>query len=1178
MLTTTPLSTPWQPAGPNQINTTLYGNVTGRITSIAIDPADSLGNAVYLGTTGGGVWKSSNATSANPSFAPLTDTLPVFSANSGTSVIPSLSIGAVSVQPGGTGVVLAGTGDSNDASDSFYGEGILRSADNGLTWTIAQRSNDGTAGRHLFLGEGIAGFAWSTLSPQLVVAAVSQAAEGTLVGASQLGASTRGLFYSTDAGMTWQMGTIADGTSVVQSPTTDFSNYEGNAVTAVVYNPIRQKFYAAVRFHGYYESADGRTWTRLATQPGAGLTLANCPTLAGAPGAQSCPLFRGALAVQPVTGDLFALTVDVNNLDQGLWQDACAFNGSTCLSNTVAWTHPLNAAPLESNGAIPQADYNLVLAAVPTTAAGVADTVLFAGTEEIFRCSLASGCNLRNTTNATTGCAAPAKVAPAQHAIAAGNGGLIFFGNDGGLWRSTDLVAQNGPACSADDATHFQNLNGGLGSLAEITSLATHPTEADTMLAGVGVLGSASTSSASSLSPWQQLGTGESGSVAIDQTDPRNRFLQSGSGVSIFHCSNGAACTAADFTGLPQIGASQTSEDISLVNAPFLLDPALNTNLITGTCRVWRGPAMGGSLWSTSSLLSAPLSGSSSDACTATDALIRSLVAGGPVAASSIPQNAGSTVLYAGMAGTFDGGGFAGGHFYATLNAQTNSGSSVWMDRTANTVSNDPLHANLFNPGGFDLSSIFVDPHDGSGNTVYVTVMGFGFPHLYRSTDAGATWLNLSGNLPNAPANAVVVDPNDASTVYVAMDTGVYVTTEVDICATANCWSVYGTGLPNAPVTQLNVQAAVSIPGGAQAGALRAGTYGRGIWQVPLVTAGALPAAVLQVRPDSLTFASQPVGTTSSAQTVTVSNAGSAPLNLLAIVITGDFTKAGTCTAQPILPPGASCTVEVFFTPTSTGTRTGTLTITSDAGTKTVALSGNAPGPTALILTPTTLAFSSTPIGTAAVPKNITVSNTGTANATLGTASITGDFVLSANTCGSTLPPQAGCTLSITFKPTASGARSGTLTLSSDSGIHTASLTGVGTSAATDILSPTALNFPNTVATTTSSAQTVTLTNNGDIALTLIATSITSGDFTVTSLRQLALRALQLFHADLLRTPVRRSADRPAYGHRCLRHADSHSCGNGRGPAGHLSPSALAQLRSHGRRQRQHTANRDTDK
>jgi hypothetical protein len=140
----TSLSTPWQPIGPNQVASIAYGDVTGRVTAIAIDPADATGNTVYLGTTGGGVWKSTNAAgpSASVTFAPLTDTLPVFSANAGTAAIPSLSIGAISVQ---SGVVLAGTGDPNDASDSFYGSGLLRSSDGGLTWTLIQNSQDGVA-------------------------------------------------------------------------------------------------------------------------------------------------------------------------------------------------------------------------------------------------------------------------------------------------------------------------------------------------------------------------------------------------------------------------------------------------------------------------------------------------------------------------------------------------------------------------------------------------------------------------------------------------------------------------------------------------------------------------------------------------------------------------------------------------------------------------------------------------------------------------------------------------------------------------------------------------------------------------------------------------------------------------------------------------------------------------
>src|SRR6185437_4282151 len=132
------------------------------ITSIAIDPADLAGNTVYLGTTGGGVWKSTNAAgpAASVSFAPLTDTLSAFSPNSSAAVVPSLSIGAISIgQYAGANVFLAGTGDPNDASDSYYGEGILRSIDGGTTWTLAQQSNDGTNGFHSFAGLGVAGFA-----------------------------------------------------------------------------------------------------------------------------------------------------------------------------------------------------------------------------------------------------------------------------------------------------------------------------------------------------------------------------------------------------------------------------------------------------------------------------------------------------------------------------------------------------------------------------------------------------------------------------------------------------------------------------------------------------------------------------------------------------------------------------------------------------------------------------------------------------------------------------------------------------------------------------------------------------------------------------------------------------------------------------------------------------------
>jgi hypothetical protein len=1105
----TSLSTPWQAIGPNQVASVAYGNVTGRVTAIAIDPADGTGNTVYLGTTGGGVWKSSNAAgpSASVTFTPLTDTLPVFSANAGTAAIPSLSIGAISIQ---SGVILAGTGDPNDASDSFYGSGLLRSADGGLTWTLIQNSHDGVAGNHSFLGLGFAGFAWSSTAPGTVVAAVSQAAEGVLVNAPDVTNSVMGLYYSIDAGVTWQMSTIMDGSQIVQTPQPSGGDLGGRAATSVVWNPVRQRFYAAIRYHGYYESADGVTWTRLTNQPGAGLTTTACPTAPGTIGSASCPIFRGALAVQATTGDTFALTVDSDNLDQGLWQDACVLSGTNCTNATVTFGQQLPSSPLEvGNGStvIPQADYNFALAAVPAgpngSSGSTQDTLLYAGTVDLYRCSLAAGCVLRNTTNAVDGCAAPAQVAPAQHAIAAlatSAQPLIYLGNDGGLWRSTDGVNQQATPCSADDATHFQNLNGGLGSLSEVISFAQHPTDVGTLLVGLGANGTAATSTASSAAlSWPQLATGEGGTVAIDQNNPLLWYVSTGAGVSIRQCSGGGACTAADFSGTPTIGPAQVADDDSLIDAPWVLDPALSSNVLIGTCRVWRGPAGNGAAWSSSNAISQLLAGPQNASCASTNPVVRSLAASGP-ASNAAAQNAGSEVLYAGIAGALDGGGSFGGHLFSITTANTAGNTTTWNDLATSPVTNG--QGSGFNPGGFDLSSLAADLHDATGSTIYATVMGFAgnginAAHLYRSTDAGAHWTNISSNLPNAPANSVVVDPNDANTLYVAMDTGVYVTAQVTTCATANCWSIYGTSLPNAPIVELAAAAAMPT-GDGRVGELRAATYGRGVWQIPLLTASTAAQASISLSAMALTFGTQAVATASAPQTITVTNTGNAPLTVSLVTTTGDFNETDTCTAAPIAV-NLTCSIQVRFLPTTMGNRSGVLTVYGNVsgGQATATLSGIGGAAAAVVLDPISLTFPATTINATSSVQNITISNTGSTSVTLQTPSIVGaDFKITADTCGVSLGPSVGCTVSIAFTPTASGARSGTFTITDDNGTQTASLSGIGTSPATDALSPLALTFGAQQITTASAAQQITLTNSGDLPLTLIAAQITSGDFT----------------------------------------------------------------------------------
>jgi Abnormal spindle-like microcephaly-assoc'd, ASPM-SPD-2-Hydin len=1096
---------PWQPVGPMQIVSPEFGDVTGRITSIAIAPWDASGNTVYIGSTGGGVWKSTNAAANEPAtvtFTPLTDNLPAFS---GVNVT-SLSIGAISVQPGtaANGVVLAGTGDPNDVLDSYYGAGILRSPDGGTTWRLITESNDGFAGgvtNYSFVGDAFSGFAWSSANPNIVVAAVTDSYDGFLNNINNSGTlntAEAGLYYSKDAGQTWYLSTIEDGPNQViqSSQTTVPSEFPGIQVTSVVWNPVRQMFFAAMQYHGYYQSADGVTWTRMTNQPGAALTKTNCPFSTQA---NSCAIFRGVLAVQPVTGDMFALTVGTNSLDttndvdEGLWQDVCHAGTNGCANPVVQFGRQIPDAALDDtggNGTIPLGTYNLTLAAVPNGT----DTLLFAGTQDIFRCSLAAGCEWRNTTNVNT--CVSGKVALAEHAIAslipAGQAlPLLYFGNDSGLWRSTDGVNETGAVCSASDATHFQNLNGGLGSLAEVTGLANGASDANALLAGFGVNGSAGTGNPS-VTAWPQLVAGEGGETAIDPVNPQNWYASLGSSaanpyVAIGECAHGTDCSAADFA--LAIGSADTAGDESLLNAPYILDPNDSGNLIVGTCRVWRGPATGG--WNAANAISPMLDNKPEPSCNG-NALIRSLAASGAnVRASGGAQSSGSQSIYAGMAGLLDGGGsVAGGDVFATQAANTANDATAWTNIALSPVANEQSYGGVFNPYRYDVSSLYADPHDPTGHTIYSAIQGFGAPHLYLSTDGGADWTNITQNLPDLPLNDVLVDPNNASVVYVASDGGVFVTQNVANCEVSGgqCWNVLGTGLPLAPAVKLAAT-------GAGGGLLRVGTYGRGIWQVPLLSG--IPQTTMKLTPTSLTFSGQPVETSSSPETVTVTNTGSVALTVSNVAVNGDFLETDNCTNVSV-PAGGTCQIQVRFAPSASGPRTGTLTVSANVATgqQSVVLSGTGTTQSALVILPSSVDFGGQPIQTTSVAQQVTISNSSGSSIPLSSENVTGPFAIQINTCSGSLPANTGCTLAIVFTPTQAGPAIGTLTVVSGQGTQTIGLSGNGENPATDTLAPLSLTFPSTQENSASVPQTVTLTNSGGAALTGIQVQ-TTGDFAV---------------------------------------------------------------------------------
>jgi hypothetical protein len=1023
-------------------------------------------------------------------FTPLTDNLAALNG----VYDGSISIGALTVQPGGTGVILAGTGDPNDVLDSYYGTGVLRSTNGGNTWSLISRTYDVETGLGefdvRFPGEGFSGFAWSTVNPQLVVAAVSQAYEGTVVDAVQLGYSYEGLYYSSDSGATWHLATIADSVgNYVQGPLAAFASPDGNAATSVVWNPVRKLFIAAVRFHGYYQSTDGINWTRMSTQPGSGMSASACPTNPSFTGSTNCPIFRGTLAVNPSTGDTFAWTVDLNNQDQGLRQDQCSISGGSCSSQAVTFgkqwsTSSLESSTTEGPATIVNGSYTLALAAVPAGLGAGQDILLLAGANDLWKCSLAMGCVWRNTTNSTT--CASAQVGEFQHAITwnASNPAEIFAGNDSGLWRSTDAIGETGQVCSSADASHFQNLNGSLGSLAEVVSLSGITTTPYTLMAGLGVNGTAGVKSSAATVDWPQILGGYGGPVMTDPTNSANWYVNNQAGVSIYRCAQSTACAPADFGKSPVVlGADVAGDGAAMpAPAPFLVDALDPTQLLVATCRVWRGPA-NGSVWTGNNAISSILDAPASTASCSGDALIRS------IAALTLPG--GGERIYVGMYGWANGGANLPGHVLTATYNPASSATPVWQDVSLGPVANDTHSMNSY---GMDISDIFIDPSDATGKTVYLTVEGAEgvleeIQTVYRTTDAGAHWTDLTSNLPETPASSVLVDPNSPSTVYVATDQGVFYTTNVTACsvATSNCWSVFGTSLPESPVVALQASSK-----GTNSPVLVAGTYGRGIWQIPLASAGA-GLTTASVNPTSLSFATQAIGTGSVAQTVTLTNSGSAALSGISVAISGDFTETDNC-VDTTVTVGGSCGLQVTFAPSASGTRTGQLMITANVagGQLAVALSGTGATAGLVSLTPSTISFGQVQVGTTSAPLQVQAANSGGVPVAITSVNVTQPFTLASNSCGTTsLAANTSCQMQVAFAPTQAGGSTGTLTLVDGTGTQVVALSGTGAAAPTDSLSPAALTFPATVTGQLSAAQTVTLTNSGDFTLTAISVSVT---------------------------------------------------------------------------------------
>lgn len=1096
-----------------------YGAVVGRVTSVAVDQGDTSGNTVYIGAAFGGVWKSANAANTTASavtWTPLIDDQ------------PTLAVGAITIQPGTTepnATVLVGTGESNSSGDSYYGMGILRSTDSGKTWNLIRTADNGAK---TFSGLGASSFAWSATTPGLVIVGMGST-NGKHEGSDSIGG--RGIYYSQDAGQSWHYATVTDPGGAVLS--------EGS-VTAVIFNPGTQKFYAAYRYHGFYESSDGINWTRSANQPDAAgtLTVANCPTdqFAQPNPTGKCPLYRGQFAVQPSTKTMYVVYVNDNDLDEGVyaatvsngalsaWQQfrsgPCKDPASKVTCGFSATNPGIEDQDGGTAGSLIQGDYNLWIGAVPNGS----DTDLFIGTRNIYKCSVGatSNCSTAGAWKDLTfvygvGCPSSVPIAAASHLHPDQHGfdfslastKVMYFVNDGGVYRSLNGTSTSDGTCTSPNP--FDNLDANMGSLSEMVSFSQHPSNQNVLLGGLQDNGSPALVSGTGPG-WTTANGGDGGYNEIDPTNPDGIWYSENTGVSIQQCDstnkqaapNGPGiadaehCNPGSFGAPPypsqtsNIGPPQVANDRSEFYMPFVLDPANTSDVVLGTCRVWRGPGVGGGTWvdptaGPNKNISPVFDSSATAPCTdasGTSTKIRSLAVGGPHPAGV------SQVIYVGLegAGTATASGSNLGQVWVNTNAdsQFGSGPTAWheIDQNANIAagSNGGL-------GPYPIADIQVDPHDGTGNTAYVVVEGFGVGHVWKTSNAGQSWADLTNNLPDAPADSIAVDPDDANILYLGTDIGAFISLD----GGAN-WDILGTNLPNVPVTKIRVF-------GSNAGSnkmVRVSTYGRGVWQFSLQNTQAPPPT--DFSPATLKFGTQLVSPPSQTTAIaTFANNSNSPITITNISITPPGTgfslpsssQPNACPASGSLAAFSSCQIQVSFTPPTAGQFTSLLTIADNTGTgsQSIALSG-AGSP--LSVSPSNLAF----MASVANPntQTVTVTNNGFTAVPIGAIAISSSSFTETDNCSSAIAPNSNCTIHVSFNPSVAGNFNAVLTFNDGSSntARTVSLSG----SASDFGLSIAGNGPSATVTAGQSANytlNVAAINNFNNAVNLTCSGLPTG-------------------------------------------------------------------------------------
>ena len=338
-----------------------------------------------------------------------------------------------------------------------------------------------------------------------------------------------------------------------------------------------------------------------------------------------------------------------------------------------------------------------------------------------------------------------------------------------------------------------------------MVSFSQHPTDPNTILGGAQDIGSPATSSSQSNTGWANVNSGDGGYNQINPDNPTDWFTAN-TGVSIQRCAFGVDYRPQDFSSGLVVSDPTLGGDSGGLFTPFILDPQNSGELLVGTCRVWRGATDGSGFVALTDNFE-----------TGAGKLQRRRGQPGAVAGRRRPRpTAGfSNVMYAGNRwpgpAAFPPEDISG--WPRTSAAEPEPG---WIAREDQTVGISNLRNAL-------------DPSDATGKTAYMTIMGFHVSHVWKTTDAGASWTTSPPACRTRPPMPYWW-MRAAGTVYVATDVGVFASGTASPAGQKldPNRAAQRRGLPNVAVTALRM----FDFGGTKK--LRASTYGRGIWEFTL--------------------------------------------------------------------------------------------------------------------------------------------------------------------------------------------------------------------------------------------------------------------------------------------------------------------------------------------------------